>query len=71
MVKNEISFCDRILLHTPCGVFFSAAPEESCVGEICPEEIVTEPEEDEDSIRVKIADLGNACWIVSIGTTCT
>lgn len=40
-----------------------AAPEESCVGEICPEEIVTEPEEDEDSIRVKIADLGNACWI--------
>lgn len=55
----------------PVVYFFSAAPEESCVGEICPEEIVTEPEEDEDSIRVKIADLGNACWIVSIGTTCT
>lgn len=55
----------------PVVYFFVAAPEESCVGEICPEEIVTEPEEDEDSIRVKIADLGNACWIVSIGTTCT
>lgn len=55
----------------PVVYFFVAAPEESCVGEICPEEIVTEPEEDEDSIRVKIADLGNACWIVSIGTNCT
>lgn len=55
----------------PVVYFFVAVPEESCVGEICPEEIVTEPEEDEDSIRVKIADLGNACWIVSIGTTFT
>ena len=55
----------------PVVYFFVAAPEESCVGEICPEAIFTEPEEDEDSIRVKIADLGNACWIVSIGTTFT
>ena len=34
--------------------------EENCV-----EESITEPEHDDDSIRVKIADLGNACWVVS------
>jgi len=33
-------------------------PEENCV-----EESSTEPEKDDDSIRVKIADLGNACWV--------
>ncbi|XP_022795163.1 SRSF protein kinase 3-like isoform X2 [Stylophora pistillata] len=40
-----------------------AAPGESCVDEICPEEVAAELEEDDDSIKVKIADLGNACWI--------
>lgn len=40
-----------------------AAPGESCADEICPEEIAAELEEDDDSIKVKIADLGNACWI--------
>lgn len=68
-MKSAFVIGDYYIL--PVVYFFVAAPEESCVGEICPEEIVTEPEEDEDSIRVKIADLGNACWIVSIGTTCT
>ena len=34
--------------------------EENCV-----EESITEPEHDDDSVRVKIADLGNACWVVS------
>ena len=68
-MKSAFVIGDYYIL--PVVYFFVAAPEESCVGEICPEEIVTEPEEDEDSIRVKIADLGNACWIVSIGTNCT
>ena len=35
--------------------------EESCL-----EESSVEPEQDDDSIRVKIADLGNACWVVSV-----
>lgn len=42
----------------------SVVPEESCIEESCLEESSVEPEQDDDSIRVKIADLGNACWVV-------
>lgn len=34
--------------------------EENCV-----EESITELDHNDDCIRVKIADLGNACWVVS------
>ena len=43
--------------------FPSVSAEEN--EENCVEESSTEPEHDDDSIRVKIADLGNACWVVS------
>ena len=44
-------------------LFLSISAEEN--EENCVEESITEPEHDDDSIRVKIADLGNACWVVS------
>lgn len=48
-------------------MYLLVAPEESCIEDSCqcPEECSAEPEQDDDSIRVKIADLGNACWTVS------
>ena len=39
---------------------FSETAEENCV-----EENHTELDHSDDSVRVKIADLGNACWVVS------
>lgn len=39
------------------------APEETNIAESCLEESSVEPDQDDDSIRVKIADLGNACWV--------
>ena len=39
---------------------FSETAEENCV-----EENHAEPDHSDDSVRVKIADLGNACWVVS------
>ena len=44
----------------------SVAPEETNIEESCLEESSVEPDQDDDSIRVKIADLGNACWVVSV-----
>ena len=46
-----------LLLHIS---HFSETAEENCV-----EENHTEPDHSDDSVRVKIADLGNACWVVS------
>ena len=45
--------------------------EESCVEESCLEErsVEAEQDDDDDAIRVKIADLGNACWVVSTCST--
>ena len=42
---------------------FSVAADEN--EENCVEESITEPDHNDDCIRVKIADLGNACWVVS------
>ena len=39
---------------------FSETAEENCV-----EQNHAEPDHSDDSVRVKIADLGNACWVVS------
>ena len=41
-------------------IHFSETAEENCV-----EENHTEADHSDDSVRVKIADLGNACWVVS------
>ena len=46
-----------LLLHIS---HFAETAEENCV-----EENHTELDHSDDSVRVKIADLGNACWVVS------
>ena len=46
-----------LLLHIS---HFSETAEENCV-----EENHTGADHSDDSVRVKIADLGNACWVVS------
>ena len=51
-----------LLLHI---YHFSETAEENCVEENCVEENHTGADHSDDSVRVKIADLGNACWVVS------
>ena len=45
--------------------FFCIAVEPDESKEIV-EENIGEAEQDDDWFRVKIADLGNACWVVSL-----
>ena len=57
IVNSKVVFLLCLLLHIS---HFSETAEENCV-----EENHTEADHSDDSVRVKIADLGNACWVVS------
>ena len=57
IVNSKVVFLHWLLLHIS---HFSETAEENCL-----EENHTEADHSDDSVRVKIADLGNACWVVS------
>ena len=63
--NNYTSYIYCPLEHFDLLYCLSVAPEGTSNEESCLEECSVEPEQDDDSIRVKIADLGNACWVVS------
>ncbi|KAJ7376060.1 hypothetical protein OS493_037167 [Desmophyllum pertusum] len=66
--ESDVPLCNGDSIQDSNNVDMESLPEqkeESCVEESCLEErsVEAEQDDDDDAIRVKIADLGNACWV--------